>query len=337
MSITVGPHQLPANVLLAPMSGITDAPFRRLASSYGAGLVVTEMIASSELASQSGAVLRRATIDDGAALGVVQLAGRETHWMAEGARIAEALGADIVDINMGCPAKQVTGSQSGSALMRNLDHALELIEATIGAVKVPVTLKMRLGWDDDTKNAPELAKRAVDAGVQMLTVHGRTRCQFYTGTSDWRFVRKVVEAVDVPVIVNGDVVDSVSLDGALEASGAVGVMIGRGAYGRPWLPGILARRSQGEHVVAPTLEQRGALVHSHYEDMLRHYGIEQGNRCARKHLGWYVDSIVDCGVHLQPHEARMWRKRFCQDDDHRSVLNSIVAFHNEQTLHCEAA
>src|SRR6201996_4477568 len=232
-------------VVLAPMSGVTDAPFRRLVSHLGAGLVVSEMTASDALIEgRRNAVLRA----EGAGVGHthgVQLAGCEPQWMAEGARIAEGAGAQIVDINMGCPAKHVANKQSGSALMRDLDHALSLIEATVGAVKVPVTLKMRLGWDDRTLNAPELARRAEAAGVRMITVHGRTRCQFYKGEADWAAVRAVKDAIAVPLVVNGDITSFETAVEALEESGADAVMVGRGAQGQPWLPGQIARRFDG--------------------------------------------------------------------------------------------
>src|SRR5689334_259297 len=233
-------------VVLAPMSGVTDAPFRRLVSELGAGLVVSEMTASDALIEgDRNAVLR--IEGQGVGTHVVQLAGCEPRWMAEGARIAEGAGADIIDINMGCPAKRVANKQSGSALMRDLDHALTLIEATVGAVALPVTLKMRLGWDDRSINAPELARRAQNAGVRLITVHGRTRCQFYTGKADWDAIRAVKDAISIPLVVNGDIRGFVHAEEALRASGADAVMVGRAAQGRPWLPGQIARYLETGH------------------------------------------------------------------------------------------
>src|SRR6201997_1022749 len=240
-SLKVGDIGLANRVLLAPMSGVTDAPFRRLAARLGAGLVVSEMTASDDLV-QGRPISRLRCEAAGIGPHVVQLAGCEANWMAEGARIAEAAGADIIDINMGCPARHVTGGQSGSALMRDLDHAVRLIEATVGAVKVPVTLKMRLGWDDRSLNAPELARRAEAAGVQLISVHGRTRCQFYKGEADWGAVRAVKDAIRIPLVVNGDITSFEKAVAALEMSGADAVMIGRGAQGQPWLPGQIGRR-----------------------------------------------------------------------------------------------
>src|SRR3954470_17791616 len=231
--LAVGPLTVPNRVFLAPMSGITDAPFRRLAERLRAGLVVSEMTASDDLVNGRPMSLLKCEAT-GIGPHVVQLAGCETRWMAEGARIAEAGGADIIDINMGCPARHVTGGQSGSALMRDLDHALKLIEATISAVKVPVTLKMRLGWDERSLNAPELARRAEAAGVQMISVHGRTRCQFYKGEADWSAVRAVKDSIKIPLVVNGDITSYEKAVSALEKSGADAVMVGRGAQGQPW-------------------------------------------------------------------------------------------------------
>jgi tRNA-dihydrouridine synthase B len=305
-------------VLLAPMSGITDAPFRRLAARLGAGLVVSEMTASDELVhGRPMSVLRCETAGIGAH--VVQLAGCEAHWMAEGAKVAEAAGADIIDINMGCPARHVTGGQSGSALMRDLDHALTLIEATIAAVKVPVTLKMRLGWDDHSLNAPELARRAEAAGVQMITVHGRTRCQFYKGVADWGAVRAVRDAVSVPLVVNGDITSFEKAVGALDVSGADAVMIGRGAQGQPWLPGQIGRRLEtGQAETAPSLAEQLAFVRALYDEVCSHYGLRIGLKHARKHLGWALE--IAAQYSCAPAETlKGWRQKILTSEDPSGV------------------
>jgi len=280
-------------VLLAPLAGITDLPFRRVVAGFGAGLVVSEMVASQEMvqAKPSVRAKARAELGLGEARTSVQLAGREAHWMAEAARMVEAGGAEIIDINMGCPAKKVVGGMSGSALMREPDHALRLIEAVVGAVKVPMTLKTRLGWDDECLNAAQIARRAADAGVRMVTIHGRTRCQFYKGCADWAAIGEVVREAGVPVIANGDIVSVGTARAALAQSGAAGVMIGRGAQGRPWLLAEVAAALFG--TVAPERPTGAALVDlvaGHYEAMLEFYGRDLGMKNARKHLGWYVEA-----------------------------------------------
>jgi nifR3 family TIM-barrel protein len=318
----VGDIAIANRVFLAPMSGITDRPFRGLAEGLGAGLVVSEMTASDDLVrGRPMSVLRcEAT---GIGPHVVQLAGCETRWMAEGARIAEAAGADIIDINMGCPARHVTGGQSGSALMRDLDHALTLIDATVGAVKIPVTLKMRLGWDERTLNAPELAQRAESAGVKMITVHGRTRCQFYKGTANWQAVRAVKDAVTVPVVVNGDITSFDAAVIALEKSGADAVMMGRGAQGQPWMPGQIGRQLEtGVAEKSPPLAEQLGYVRALYEDTLGHYGLRIGLRHARKHLGWALDVAAACS--RAPSETlKSWRQKLLTSDDPNEVRRTL--------------
>jgi tRNA-dihydrouridine synthase B len=328
-SLKIGGIAVANRVLLAPMSGVTDAPFRRLSAALGAGLVVSEMTASDDLV--NGKPMSRLRCE-AAGIGphVVQLAGCEAHWMAEGAKVAQAAGADMIDINMGCPARHVTGGQSGSALMRDLDHALKLIEATIAAVKVPVTLKMRLGWDDRSHNAPELARRAEAAGVQMITVHGRTRCQFYTGEADWSAVRAVKDAISVPLVVNGDITSFEKAVSALEMSGADAVMIGRGAQGQPWLPGQIGRQLEtGKAECAPDLAEQLHHIRALYDEVCRHYGLRVGLKHARKHLGWALEIAAQCS-RAPAEKLKTWRQNILTSEEphrvHRSLQDAFDDF-----------
>ena len=314
--LSVGSVSLPGRALLAPMSGVSDLPFRRLAARFGASAVVSEMVACESVALGSEEARLRSE-GEGLDLHIVQLCGRDPAAMAEGVRVAEASGASIIDINMGCPAKRVTTGYAGSALMRDLDLALRIIDATIAAASVPVTLKMRLGWDEKSLNAPDLARRAEAAGVQMVTVHGRTRCQFYKGQADWAAIRPVKEAVSVPVIANGDLVDPADAARMLKISGGDAVMIGRGSYGRPWTVGQAASILAGlEPLPAPQGKALRDLILEHYEMILSCYGLVPGLRIARKHFGWYLDHIksVPDGI----------RRRILTGNDPAAVRQDIV-------------
>ncbi len=289
------PVTLASRALLAPMSGVTDIVMRRIAARFGAGLVVSEMVASDEFVRGSEEARLRAE-GSGISPHVVQLAGCDPHWLGEAARLAEANGAAIVDINMGCPAKKVTGGWAGSALMRDLDHAISLVEAAVGAVKIPVTVKMRLGWDDASRNAPELARRAVASGAQLITVHGRTRQQFYKGVADWAAISAVRAVGDFPLVANGDIHGLDDARECLAQSGADLVMVGRAALGRPWLVGAIGAGLDGRAARAPTLAQKHAVAREHYEGLLSLMGKAHGVRHARKHLAAYADEAIVSGA-----------------------------------------
>ena len=327
MSISIGPLRLDNAVILAPMSGVTDMPFRQLARKLGAGLVVSEMVVSHELLVGSRESLRRIEHDaDLEAPVVVQLAGNDADMMAEGARIAVDQGAAVIDINMGCPAKKVCGGLAGSALMTNLKKALQIIEKTVAASCVPVTLKMRSGWDDAHRNAPELARAAELAGVQMVTVHGRTRCQFYRGEADWRFIGEVKDAVSIPVVANGDVTSYDAAAAIRDQSGADGLMIGRACYGRPWLPGqVAAFLATGERWPEPDNAVRRNLVLAHFDGMIDHHGAVFGVRCFRKHFGWYSAALAD---------GEAWRARVnrleCPDAVREAISSAFDAASERQ-------
>lgn len=299
--LVVGDVALRNRSFLAPMSGVTDLPFRKLCWQMGAGMVVTEMVACEAFLEENPEMQKKAALND-LPVNMVQLVGCEARWMALAAKRVQDQGASVIDINMGCPARRVVNGYSGSALMRDLDHAVGLVDAVIGAVEVPVTLKMRLGWDHQSINAAELARRAQAAGVQMVTVHGRTRCQFYKGSADWPAVEAVREAISIPLVVNGDIIDRQRAAAAIKQSGADAVMIGRGAYGAPWLPGYIAGSLSSKDVAGIIRDKEWLQVF--YEDILGHYGTEYGVKQARKHLGWTIDRL-DLAADMMAHRKRM--------------------------------
>ena len=323
-TLAIGDVTLPGRVLTAPMTGVSDLPFRRTASRLGACYVATEMVACQSFADGRPDAVRRAAVGEGLPLMVVQLVGRDAHWIAQAAKLAAHSGADIIDLNMGCPAKEVTGALCGSALMRDLELAGRLIAAAVDASPRPVTLKMRLGWDDASRNAPELAARAERLGIKAITVHGRTRVQFYSGAADWRAVAELKSAIRIPLVVNGDIVDAHSAGEALSQSGADAVMIGRGAYGRPWIAAALDRALETEEPVRePSLEQRLEIALEHLRDTLNFYGDEHGLRIFRKHLGWYIEAarIPLCGA--QRRAARSSLCRLTRASEVESALREL--------------
>lgn len=322
MPLVIDDIELSSPVILAPMSGVTDLPYRKLVKKFGAGLVVSEMIASRAMIVQSHQSMKKCAImHDDATGACVQLAGCEPNVIADSAKMNEDLGAKIIDLNFGCPAKKVVGGYSGSALMRDEDLAARILEATVKAVKIPVTLKMRTGWDDGTRNAPKLAKIAENVGIKMITVHGRTRCQFYTGKADWQFINEVKKSVKIPVIANGDIKCFDSAIMAMEQSGADGIMIGRGCYGKPWLISQVAEfLKTGTKLPDPSVREQLDVILAHYDEMVEYYGENSGVKMARKHLGWYSSGLPNSGE---------FRATINTINDSIEVKNKITEFYNQ--------